>query len=569
MKSFIFTGMTGLMLVLAGCDSDSVEIPVQEFGAIPDDGQDDVASINQAIRAAAEQAPATVVFEPGTYNLKEEPGTLDTLIDLSKISGVTLLGQVDADGNPATRIERNVTVLGNDQDVAKQIAIVGSTNITLKNLVLDNMPPFATSGKITAVDPVVDTVDVEIFEGQPHFDGMRCYSANSWNLETGELINVPALTIGTSKKKFSNVWKKTGEQSYRIQGLGFSDRVDPGQGISWHFYVVGKGWQVFIDQSSDVRLENVHINNTKGLGVLAKSSRDLAFVEVVTRPVKPALAVGARDAFHLVCNDGSLLIEDCTIKGYRWDPMNIKSKFCEVLEVAGPRTLNCEVRTGSELPPIAGSAVVFWVGDRPFTAMVSSESWSAETVRKKSYLGNLPYRTFTLEFAEDLPETVLPGVRFTPQAWTFDSAEIKNTVIEGNYGRGILYQGENLHVDGCTFRNNSYADIALGPVEILEGGFVRHAVIENCLFERSSWILKSNTEMPGNISLFQACDRDFSTEPYNEDITIRNNVFKDCFMSAISIANAQNVTLSGNRFVGCANNVLIDDQSSLEIRQEP
>lgn len=566
MKKAVWIALLG---ALNGCGQSRAFLHVRDFGAFPDDGNDDVAAISRAVDAAARQAPATVVFDAGTYNLLENPGAGDALIDLSGKTGITLQGQVNTNGVPATRIERNVTTLVNDQNVAKQISITDSKDILIKNITLDNVPPYATSGKITNVDRIADVVDVEVFEGQPHFDGMRCYSANSWNLETCELMDVEALTIGINKEKFSHVWQKvTGDNArlYRMEGMGFSDRVEPGQGISWHFYVVGRGWQVFIDGSSDVRLENVHVYNSKGVAVLAKSSRDLAFVKVVTRPIEPALAVGARDAFHLVCNAGSLLIEDCYIKGYRWDPMNIKSKFCEVLEVAGPRTLACEVRTSSVLLPIAGDSVVFWTGERSFTAQVVQEEWSSETVKKKSYLGNLPYRSFTLEFAEDLPAEVKEGVRFTPQAWTFDSAVIRNTTVEGNYGRGILYQGENLHISGCTFRNNAYADIALGPVEILEGGFVRNAVIENCRFEKSAWMLNSNTELPGNISVFQNCRREFSDEPYNENIIIRNNVFTDSYMVAVFIANAQHVMLSQNLFENCKTNVVVDEKSTKEIQ---
>lgn len=537
----------------------------RDFGAVPDDGRCDMAAINRAIESADRDEPAVLRFEAGTYNLRESTRSMDALITIAGASQLTLLGQTGEGGKPLTRFERNVPEMQNDMHAATQVRIINSSDVAIKNIVSDNDPAFGTAGRITAVNSAGDVVEVEVFPGLPHFDGMRCYSANSWDLETGRLMPVPALTIGVDTSKFRHTWQRVpgAESTYRLQGMGFAERVQPGQGISWHFYVVGRGRQFFMKKCTDVLLENVAVENIKGIGIAAQVCRNLAFKKVIVKPAPPALAVGARDAFHLVCNDGNLLVEECYVKGVRWDPFNVKSKFCEVTGITDRRHMVCRVRTGTTLLPLSGSALVFWTGSQPRTMQVANEDWSEE-IR----IEGRPHRTFTLELAEDIPDTVKAGSWFTPQAWTFDSAVFRSCTIEGNCGRALLYQGENLNVDNCTFRNNAYANIALGPVNHLEGGFVRTARIRNCRFVKSTWDDGANL-LKGTVVTFHGVPAQFDRQPYNEDIVIRDNLFRGIRcnpdVAAIHIGNAQDVTLRGNRFRDCRRQVVVEERTTANV----
>ena len=96
------------------------------------------------------------------------------------------------------------------------------------------------------MDKETDTVTVEVFEGLSHFEGMKCYSANAWNIKTRELLHVLPLTIGVDQATFSNTFHhvpNTNERTYAISNMRFSDRVNVGDGISWHFNVMLGNWQ--------------------------------------------------------------------------------------------------------------------------------------------------------------------------------------------------------------------------------------------------------------------------------------------------------------------------------------
>ncbi len=58
----------------------------------------------------------------------------------------------------------------------------------------------------------------------------------------------------------------------------------------------------------------------------------------------------------------------------------------------------------------------------------------------------------------------------------------------------------------CNFNNNSYANIALGPIDTGEGGFVRNAVISGNKFINSTWD-NTTPKFPNNgcVKIYQNC----------------------------------------------------------------
>ena len=210
-------------------------VHVRDFGAVPDDGACDVSAITAAIASVQGKPGSVIVFEAGVYNLKEASATRRNnhlaMMHLWDLEGLTLRGAQTPDGEPATVLEMNLE-LKNDITGATHIDIRNSRDIRVENLVLDHRPRFATAAEIVAVDAENDVVEIEVLPGMPHFDGMKSYSANNWDLETRLLVRVPALTIGINQGAFRRWEKIEGqERRYRIAGSGFSGRVAPGQGF--------------------------------------------------------------------------------------------------------------------------------------------------------------------------------------------------------------------------------------------------------------------------------------------------------------------------------------------------
>ena len=167
-----------------------------------------------------------------------------------------------------------------------------------------------------------------------------------------------------------------------------------------------------------------------------------------------------------------------------------------------------------------------------------------------------------MRFANALPEEVAVGGYVTPGWMVLEEAVFRDVTIEGNCGTGLLFQNMNLMVEDCVFRNNTYDDIALGPIVSKEGCFVQNAVIRNSFFEASTWMNKCGTH-EGAISMINAFEP-LAAAPYNRNISITQNRFRN-YKTAICVRNAEKIALSENRMENVQTEVLIEGPKKHEV----
>lgn len=557
-----FSLITGLN---AGKQDAPKIIHVKDFGAFPDDNQDDIQAINNAIDAAKKESSAIVMFDAGTYNLKDK-SKMPAKITIDRANNITLSGQVTSQGDPATILEMDLT-LGNDIVAGRHIDIKNSQNVKIENIVMDHNPRPNTAGEVVAIDKCNDVVIVDILPGLPHFDSMKFYSANSWDLSTKELLPIAPLSIGVNKEKFSHVWEHIPSDNgrrYKLKGFGITNMVEVGQGISWHFNVKpeeGESAPNVIRASSnkDLTIENVYIYSAVGAVVAMPSNENITLKKVRLIPQGNSLVVSPRDGFHLSRNTGKLLVEDIYIKGCRWDPFVSYMQFLNVQEVTGENSITSLLNAaGQKLK--AGDNITFWAGERAVDRTIQS-------IAKNS--GN----EYSIVLTEALPSSVVKNSKFTPQIWDWEEAIVRNSLFEGNCGTPLIFETSNVLIENNIFRNNSYSNIELGPTSSNAASFVRNVIIKNNEFIKSTWTTKSSGQVEGgtnygSISVFNK-NPDFSIEPYNENIVIENNTFKDINMgneySAIHLKNAQDVELNGNEYINVTNRLIVDPASTKNI----
>ena len=283
-------------------------VHVAEHGAMPNDGHCD----RDAIQAAVDQAIAlqqrsdaavAIEFAAGVYNLREPKLERDgkqrlaSHIIIKDATNLTLRGAAKANGEPATVLERNVPKLLSRMALARLVHVDGGTNVALQNVVLDNNPRFASAGVCVLVDEANDAVEVDVFDGVPHFDGMDAFSANVWDLKTRDLRpGVPHLSIGTSYRGFPVQWRHVpgGKgRRYRIERMGFAAHLNVGDGVSWHFNVETPAHNMLRAKSTDtLTLENVYITNGPAAVVTMNNVGNLTCRRVKLAPVGSQLAVG-------------------------------------------------------------------------------------------------------------------------------------------------------------------------------------------------------------------------------------------------------------------------------------
>lgn len=536
-------------------------IHVHDFGAVPDDGIDDTAAIRRAIEAAmARGRPTTVLFDAGTYQL--EPDTeAGASLPITRAAGLTLQGAVGGDGRPSTRLVGGLP-LANDIAPATQFTLTDCRGLTLRNFVLDYSPRATSSGEVVSVDAATDEVVVDVFEKSTHFDGMRCYSANSWDLATGRLNRVAPLTIGTNPAQFANLWHSVGGgdgRRYRISGHRFSNRVAPGDGVSWHLNVAGGSYNIFALGCHDLRVENVRIHNAVGAGMLAGYGHNVTLDKVVVEPAGD-LAVGPRDAIHLSNGTGEMRVTDCYIKGVRWDPLVSRGSFLRLTDAGDGRRITVQSvgATSRVLPFASGDELTFWAGAQPSSVRVAEATGLDGT-------GD----AFQLRLSADLPHDAGVGAFLSSSGHEFSSARVTGTTIEDNIGTALVFMNRNLRVHGCHFANNAYHDIGLGTTSSGTGPFARDVVIRGNTFDGSGWVRKYSKHAHTGTILTFANNGSFTNQAYNSGITIQANRFSNLdtedFQSAIHLRNARDVTVANNQYDAVPHPVAVDAASTRNI----
>jgi hypothetical protein len=534
---------------------------VSEFGAIPDDGQCDMEAINQAIRTAIRNQVPQLNFDAGTYNMRNTcvvPGRgYENYIVIDKAENLALVGQTDADDRPATRLERNL-VLNNDTNPPHQVFISNSKGVTLQNLILTNDPPLGTTARVIAVDKEQDEVVVEVLDGLPAYDGMRAASAHAWDLATGKLKrfgNSPStatLTIGLNITVFWQAVPGTNARQLKMTGAGFAAKVSVGDGISWHHKATDALNQVQIMRCEDIVFDNILMPNVSNAGILAGYNRNMTFRRLRFEPENGNLAVGGRDGIHLSNTSGVVLIEDCYFKGLRMDPLVFRKTFGIVTEVPTGRSIIA--KPGFTIP--VGDQIRFWIGDEPQDRVVAG----------RKALGD---GLFQYDFTSAIPPGVAVGTVIGFQSYTLDKGIVRNCVFEGNFGSAIVNFEENITVENCVFRDNSY-QIKYGA-NYVSGAFARNNVFRNNLCEDTSWIDIARRGQPATL-MIHSLSRFFTDPLYNQHIEITGNTFRNphgmAEAAAIDVRNASHVRIHGNVFEGFQREVVVDPQTTRDIRIE-
>lgn len=547
------------LVSLLGLSPRARALHVSEFGAVPDDGRDDMASINEAIQAAVRRGDAEVLFDAGTYNMATTctvPGKSGGhYIGIYDARNLALIGKTDGSGEPATRLERNHP-LDNDARPFHQIVIDHSDGIAVKNVVLANSPPFGSTGRVVAVDRQHDVVVVEVLKGLPAYDGMRCASAHVWNLETGKLKRFgltptdATLTIGMNITQMWEAVPGTGARQLRMKGKGFAAKVELGDGISWHHKAEDSDNQTAVMYSANVTFDNVRFPNVTNMGMLAGYNRNLTFRRVAFRPENGNLAVGGRDGMHLSMNSGKLLVEDCYFKGLRMDPLVLRKTFGLITEIRPDGGM--VARPAYQVP--TGDRIRFWVGDAPQDRVVTG----CESLGRGSYL---------YTFEAPIPSGATVGTPLCYQTHSLDEGIIRNCVFEDSFGSPIVNFEENVTVEGCTFDNNSY-QIKYGP-NTTTGAFVRNNVFRNNVCENVPWVDIVRRGQPAAL-LVHSINKYFKAPMYNAGILICGNTFRnphgDPGYVAIDLRNVRNVDMRANQFIGFEKQLRIDRASTRDIR---
>lgn len=529
----------------------SDKVYIKDFGAVPNDAVDDAPAIRKAIQHAKENGLTHFVFEAGTYFLKSSApytGLGHRHLAFIEMDDIVVEGQVDANGQPATTLLRHNPAYTNGKSLPGVVLFKDCNGVVFKNFVMDNDPDYCTAGVVT--DKGADFVEVEIFEGNPVFDGSPCITANAWDLETRTLKKVPSLTFGQSPAN----WQRVGDEEsrkLRIEGVDFTKYLDKGDGISWHLGMYGK--QIQFDHCQDVKIENILTLNTAGFALETINCRNIEGKNVIFRPDGNQLALGSRDAWKIALCSGEISVDGLYAEGVRWDGQNIHGNFLYVDE----RLSSTQVRmfkAGGAAPILeTGSKLGFWNGKE--IELMTIANWSYE-----GNDGNKP--VYTIEFEEELPSFIESGSFATVYCLNAEEYTLSNSTFRNIAGCASVIKQENATVKNCTFEYIMYPPIILGAERSgpywFEGTFPRDVTIRDCTFANSGWVKRLGLDGMIGVGYWG------NEEPYMRNITIKDNTFQ-LGQKGINVQNCDTITIQNNQFIDIGQPIVIQESTVSQV----
>ena len=540
-----FTLLIVCILGLNYAAAQEVVVRVSDFGAVPNDGKDDLKKIRKAFKKAETVGATKILFEAGVYDLFCGNVQAEEALVLNHVPNLEMTGAVDADGNPATTLLRHYD-MGHDLKARNLLRINECLNFKLSNMVFDNYPRYMTSGEVTFNDG--KNVAIRIFEGCTLLDESLMYCANLWDLDTRNLKHAQSVTYGGGVTRKADEYAvrvvNHPERVVKVRSEDVARKVEVGDGISWHF-----GWngtQVDFWKCDNMMMENVHSYSAIGFHFQSSLCRNIKGHKVRIGREGPDLNCGSRDAWKLWLCMGDIHMDDIYMDGVRWDGQNVHGKHLYVVGTEGTNKVYFTYN-GMAIERIEpGDKIGMWKNDSTEIMM---------TVKKYDLLPpTAEYKKLAYAiFEEPIPEFISSNTVCNPHSHTCQYI-LENSEFENIAGNASLLRNNSSIVRNCSFHHIMYPAVLLGGDLDNESVTGRNLLVEGCEFVDCAWVARNGAKAPVAAGIHKY--KDF-TIPYIYDMKILNNRFVDS-NTAIHLIKVDGVEIKGNTFENCNEKVKLD-----------
>lgn len=309
--------------------------------------EDFAAVIARGLADTPPTVPVTIRFEPGTYHLRPTGLARKQLYISNNDDGEKPVGLL-FEGRSGVTIEGNGATIRAHGELIP-VAILGSSNVAISDLVLTWDRPFHCEGDVLSAGPgfaemrIPDAFDYEVqggkfkFANEPgdhnilknllEFDRekresrfqtydnfLRGYSGS------GDLIESPYTVreIGPRTVRFELPFKTVPLAGNRMLIMPHSRHYSA----------------VVVQRSREIAFTNVHIGCSGAMGIIAQTSHNLSLTRCSVSPVTDDHFVStAVDATHFVNCSGQLEFTDCEFSNHIDDAINVHGIYVRIIKV--------------------------------------------------------------------------------------------------------------------------------------------------------------------------------------------------------------------------------------------
>jgi hypothetical protein len=419
---------------------------VGDYGAIANSKNDAGPAIRRAIADAIDSGePSEVRFASGKYRISAEKGATYAL-NIAAAKDIILSGTG----------QKTELIITNPKLGA--ILVRESSDVVLKNFILDYDPVPFTQGKIIAVSPENGTFDFTIDPNYPALSEPNFFEANEQWGRWGMIFDPvkPIIKPGAPDHIFNSSWSSLGGYNWRVKvrngeepklkKMASGDRyVQLARSVSESAIVCTTS------KSCEIRNVTVYASVAAATMMISNEGFTIKKLVVKIRPGSDRLLSTNADGVHCPANRGSILIEDCYFQGMADDGVNIYAPPMLVRQVVSPTKFLvdkvAELRIGDTLQIV-----------KPKTGTILGSSRVVEKAENENGL------EITLE---DAVAGMTPGKDYREADTVFNLSAcgegytIRKNKFAVHRGRGLLLRAGKGLVEANTFEAVGSTGIAI------------------------------------------------------------------------------------------------------------
>lgn len=542
-----------LLLILAGCKQNEViTVNITDFGLRPNSKENAVPVVIQALERCKKHERSVLHFDKGRYDFYITMGHTHEYFESNTTN--------DAPKNLAILIEKckNLTLEGNGAEFVfhgpiQPITIDNSENVKVQNVNIDWDIPLTAQGKVLATSP--KNIDFEIDTKQFPYeiaDGKLQFVGEDWKAEPSGYMEYVAdkhliapqtgdagcIRGDRSKRSFEEL--KPGV----VRMKGEFTRT-PAVG---NFLIIRHSKRdhagIFIQESQNIKLENVNVYHCAGLGVLAQFTRNLDYRNVRFMPnaVKNRYLSGHDDGFQVSNCAGQVNIDHCEFGGLMDDPINVHGTSVKIIDKLNERKLICRFMHEQ-------STGMTWGHTNDTIGFLENESMETVSKGVLAKFEKLNRAEFTVEFKEAIPSAIESGDALENLSWS-PSVSITNCKFNSCRARGLLVSTPGkVVIDKNEFQSSGSAILIAGDANgWYESGAINDVTITNNIFW-DACMTSMYQFCEGIISIYPIIPKVDPQKPYHRNITIANNTFHAFDYPVLYALSVDGIRFTKNRIV--------------------
>lgn len=542
------------VIILAGCNQNKsiTTIKVSDYGLKPDSKVNSISAIIKAVNECKKHPGSILKFEKGRYDFwpdstfTKEYFESNTTDNNPKKLGVLL---EDCKG---------LTVDGQGSEfifhgAMQPFTIDNSQNITIRNVSVDWDIPLTAQARVLATSP--KNIDLEIDTLQFPYEitgGKLVFVGENWKAEPSGYMeyeaNTHRIAAGTGDEgcvlgNWSNYpVEELKPGTVRMNGQFTRTPAVGNYLILRHSPRDHAG--IFIQESTDVTLENINIYHTAGLGILSQFSRNLTYTNVksIPNPAKNRYLSGHDDGFHISNCAGLVKITGCEFGGLMDDPINVHGTSVKIIEKIDNQKLKCrfmhEQSTGME-----------WGHLNDTVGFIENESMRTLAKGVVKSFSKMNRDEFVIELNQPIPVEIVAGDAVENLSWS-PAVTITKCKFGSCRARGLLVStpGKVL-IDANEFESSGSAILIAGDANgWYESGAVSDVTISNNIFKDACMT-----------SMYQFCEAIISIDPiipaidslkpFHRNINIEKNTFNAFDYPVLYAFSVDGIRFNNNRIV--------------------